>query len=358
MLDLSDAGYSEKKSELCLMPESMECPTLSIVMPVYNASRYIGEAIDSLLRQTFTDFELIVIDDGSTDHSLDIVNSYDDPRIRIFRNEENKGIVFTRNRGLQEMRGRYYAPFDADDVAMPRKFEKQIAFMEQHPDYGLTGTWARHIDSEGKVLKSKWKLNARASLIPSIQLFRAYFIQSAVVFRKEAIAQFGYTPGFEIGEDYLLYYQISLRYKCENLPEYLIHYRIHPKSITQSNPQMYRDREFSLYRIIYSPLGINITPVELDTMMLIKYRNAVPSPENLRDIEAFLLRVLEANEHTRLYNRFALLSVVMNRWMKSCYNARRFFLQTIWIFVNSQITKRYTASVFGKRKTYISMMTM
>ena len=319
----------------------MECPTLSIVMPVYNASEYIRQAIDSLLQQTFTDFELIVIDDGSTDNSLEIVKSYDDPRIRVLRNECNKGIVFTRNRGLQEMRGRYYAPFDADDIAMPRKYEKQIGFMEKNPAYGLTGTWARHIDSEGKLLKTKWKLDADACFIPSVQLFRAYFIQSAVVFRKEVLEAIGYTPGFEIGEDYLVYYQIALKFPCVNLPEYLIHYRIHPGSITQSNPALYRDREFHLYRIIFGTLETDITQREFEILMYIKYRMAVPSVPVLRSVESFLLQVLEANDRLKVFEKPCLTHVVMNRWAKSCFNARRFPVKTAWVFLHSGILFRY-----------------
>lgn len=318
------------------MPEPAENPTLSIVMPVFNASRYIAEAIESLIRQTYTDFELLVIDDGSTDNSMEIVAAYSDSRIRVLRNDGNKGIVYTRNRGLREMRGRYYAPFDADDIAMPRKFEKQLAFMEQNTDYGLTGTWARHIDPEGRILKTKWKLNAKQRCIPAIQLFRAYFIQSSVVFRKEAIARFGYTDGFEIGEDYLLYHQISLAYKCANLPEYLIHYRIHPKSITQSQPALLEACEQKLYQVLYSPLKIEISPERFSCLLHLKNAEPIKEAGMVNAIAGFLLLVLKQNKTYRMFSQKVLAMVVLERWMKVCYKTRRnpesFLLAVLRIF--------------------------
>src|SRR6056297_709312 len=135
-------------------------PFISIVMPVYNAQDYVESAIRSLLRQTYKNFEPLVVDDASTDNSLKIIEGIRDPRIRILKNKENRGIVYSRNRGLEAMRGDYFAPFDADDIARHDKLEKQLSFLEAHPDYGMVGAWARLIDENGRTLKQRWKLNA------------------------------------------------------------------------------------------------------------------------------------------------------------------------------------------------------
>ena len=163
----------------------MNIPTLSIVMPVYNTEKFVKKTIESLLNQTYKDFELIVIDDGSTDNSIEIIKKFADNRIKIFSNDSNKGIVYSRNRGNAEALGRFIAPFDSDDIALPDKFEKQISFLEQHPEFGMLGSWAKLIDENDKFLNVNWKLSAKAESIPAILLFRAYFIQSAVVFRRE-----------------------------------------------------------------------------------------------------------------------------------------------------------------------------
>ena len=109
-------------------------------MPAYNAEKYINEAIDSILAQTFTDFEFIIIDDGSTDSTCAIVESYSDSRIRFFKNEHNLGVAATLNRGLDLARGEYIARMDADDISLPTRFEKQAAYMDSHPDVVVCGT--------------------------------------------------------------------------------------------------------------------------------------------------------------------------------------------------------------------------
>jgi len=114
-------------------------PLLSIILPVYNSDLFVGQAINSLLKQTFRDFELLIIDDGSTDRTAAIISSFIDQRIKIIVNPVNRGIVFSRNRGLRSASGDFIAQFDADDVAMPDKFMKQIRFLQDNPDFGMVG---------------------------------------------------------------------------------------------------------------------------------------------------------------------------------------------------------------------------
>ena len=118
-------------------------PRLSIVMPFYNTENFIKETIESLLNQTFKDFELIVVDDGSTDKSPEIISSFKDPRIKLIQNEQRKGIVYSRNKGLSEANGEFYAPFDSDDIALPHKFERQIQFLQDRQTEGRSLSRAR-----------------------------------------------------------------------------------------------------------------------------------------------------------------------------------------------------------------------
>ena len=108
-------------------------------MPVYNGEKYLQEAIESILNQTFKDFEFIIINDGSTDKTLEIIKSFTDPRIKLIT-QENRGIIYSLNKGITESRGKYIARMDADDISLPERLEKEYRFLEQNPNYGIVGT--------------------------------------------------------------------------------------------------------------------------------------------------------------------------------------------------------------------------
>lgn len=322
---------------LCEQIMSTTSPTLSIIMPVYNTERYISETIESLLNQTFNDFELIVVDDACTDKSIEIVKSFDDPRIRILTNESNKGIVYSRNRGNSESLGKFIAPFDSDDIALPDKFEKQIMFMEQHPEYGMLGTWAKLIDENGQFMNINWRLSAHSGHIPAIMLFRAYFIQSSVIFRREAIPVNCYTEGFAPSEDYKLYYETANRFKTYNYPEYLTYYRIHKNSITQSKLKLCMDSEMKLYNYIFNLLNIEINTKYFSLLQLIKNDREISDLEIVSDIEKFLVLILNQNLICKKYDQKQLNRVVFNRWMKVCFKAKKPAIRTFVKFITSPL---------------------
>ena len=115
-------------------------PKISVVMPAYNAEKYIGEAIESILNQTFKDFEFIIINDGSVDHTKEIIREYNDPRIVLLENDKNRGIVLSLNKGLDAATGKYIARMDADDIALKNRFERQVEYLDEHKDIGVLGT--------------------------------------------------------------------------------------------------------------------------------------------------------------------------------------------------------------------------
>lgn len=314
-------------------------PMLSIVMPLYNAAPFVGEAIQSILNQSFKDFELIIIDDGSTDNSLKIAQSFSDKRIRIIHNDRNRGIVYTRNRGLQEMKGRYFAPFDADDIAHPDKFSIQLEFMEKHPEFGLVGTWAHHIDPQGNKISSQYKLSGKPESIPVKMLFRAYFIQSAVVFRKEALPVEGYTTGFDIAEDYKIYFDIAKKYKTWNIPGYLIKYRIHPQSSTHREHTLFKYNEKKVYEYIFKNLEIEITDDRFYCLQKIKSDKPIYSTGELQEIFDFLQLIGKQNRRLLQYPKGRLQYELSNRWLKSCAIAEITFIKKWAFFVYLPLMK-------------------
>ncbi len=315
----------------------MTDPALSIIMPVYNAQKHIRSAVESLLKQSFHNFELIVINDGCTDKSMEMVRSFGDNRIRILNNDKNRGIVFSRNRGIAAARGRYLAPFDADDVARQDKFEKQIAFMEANKEYGMIGSWAHLIDDNDRLLKTKWKLSASPERISAILLFRNYFVQSAVVIRREAIPEKGYVKGTDTVEDYHMWAQVASIHKVWNYPDYLVRYRIHEQGITSRESSKMPKRDSKVFRFLYEPLQIQLDDRQLALLQLIKGQQAITDMKTLKDVEAFLLELLKQNKRLGLYHQKHLCKEVQNRWLKTCFNARGLKHKLLLILLRSPL---------------------
>lgn len=197
---------------------------ISVVLPLYNAGSYIGEAVKSILDQSYGHFELIIINDGSTDDSESIVRSFDDPRIRIF-NQPNKGIVAALNQGISMSNGSLIARQDADDISLPGRFEKQVEYLNKHPDVALVGTWSRQINSEGNVIGHHHHPTGNAEIKYHL-LFDTPFVHTSVMFRKSALDKTGlYDSDPGIFEDFNLWSRMAMHFQMANIPEELVVYR-------------------------------------------------------------------------------------------------------------------------------------
>lgn len=310
-------------------------------MPLYNTEKYVGQAVQSLLSQSYTDFELIIVDDASTDGSIEVVKSFKDSRIKILSNEQNQGIVFSRNRGLKEAVGRFIAPFDSDDIALPEKFMKQIRFLKDHPEYGMLGSWIKMIDEKGSLLKKGWRLMASPEQIPSQLLFRNYFAQLSVVIRREAIPQGGYVKGFNMAEDYRMWVEVARNFKVWNYPEYLVYYRIHPGSVTDGNTERLNQYESKVFEYSFKFLDIQIDQNHALLLHLINNDDNILEIEKLKQIEAFLLLILHHNTTHHVYDQDQLIKVVLNRWIKVCFKARYLHFKMANQFLASPMRSLY-----------------
>lgn len=202
---------------------------LSIIMGAYNAEKTIAESIESICAQTFTDFELIIIDDGSQDNTYRIIDSYaiHDSRIKVLRNKNNEGIPFTLNQGIKICSGLYIARQDADDFSHPNRFEKQINFLESNPEYSMVGCWAEMFDQKGTwgLIKMK-KFPTKIDFIWDIP-----FINASLVYRSKIIREVeGYTTSLQTkkrSEDYEILIRIyASGHKGYNISEVLYYYRV------------------------------------------------------------------------------------------------------------------------------------
>jgi glycosyltransferase involved in cell wall biosynthesis len=211
--------------------ESPIPPLVSIVLPVKNGAQYIGDAIDSLLAQTFSDFELIVIDDGSTDQTAQIVKSYTDSRVSLV-SQENQGVAKAANRGFALAKGKYITRHDHDDISLPARIEKQIQFLEGHPECGMVGSWAK-IWVGNDPTERVHRHPTQPSEIAFALLFNAPFVNASCLFRREVLEwSGGYTEDEQRipPEDYEFFSRIGSKFELANIPEYLMIYREVPNS--------------------------------------------------------------------------------------------------------------------------------
>ena len=209
---------------------------ISVVMSVHNGERFLREAVASILNQTYTDFEFIIFDDCSSDGSAAILQSFADPRIRIYTNEKNIGLTNSLNKCLALAQGKYIARMDADDISLPTRFAKQVRFLNEHPAIALVGTWMECIDAEGRSL-SRVDTPIEPNLIKDEMLKMNCIAHPSVMFRKDVVlAVGGYrTTLGRYAQDYDLWLRLLEQYQISNLPEHLLLYRMHPRQITYEN---------------------------------------------------------------------------------------------------------------------------
>ncbi|QPK65310.1 glycosyltransferase [Methylomonas sp. LL1] len=213
---------------------STPSPRVTIFIPVYNAADFIYETISSALNQTYEDFEVLIVDDGSTDNSVKIIEEFGDNRIRVVRNNTNMGRPYTRNLGIELAKGEFLAVLDADDIAMPERISRQVEFLDQHPDIVAVGTSAYYIDNFEKneilceVITDSDDISTR--------IFQTNcFIHSSAMFRKNILVDIGgYNLEYPQAQDYELFLRLCEHYKLTNINKPLVKYRIHSNQVSQT----------------------------------------------------------------------------------------------------------------------------
>jgi len=282
-------------------------------MPVYSAERYLREAIDSILSQTFTDFEFLVIDDGSTDGSAAIISSYTDPRLRVIQNSCNLGLTATLNRGLDLAGGEYVARMDADDLSLPERLARQVAFLDANPKVGIVGVWAEAFgDAQFKIPHPPGAETIRAKL-----LFDSALVHPAVLMRRAFLEahRLRYQPLGHF-EDYALWQQAARLFPLANIPEVLFQYRVSGGSaFFGADADAQRKVYAALDRTTLPLLGIEPTAADLDIHTYLRR----PEVDRRNEAESWLLRLAAANRRTAYYDADAFAAMLHERWLVTCY---------------------------------------
>lgn len=200
-------------------------PKVTVLMSVYNGERYLNEAIDSILAQTFTDFEFLIIDDASTDNSLKIISGYTDDRIKVIQNNENLGLTKSLNKGLALAEGEYIARIDADDISYPERLEVQYNYLKKHPEVGIAGSWTELIDGSGSTI-DYWQCQYSPEDIYYILNFRNCLTHSSIMINRKLLMNAGgYFESADKAQDFELWNRLSKITKIYQIQTILVKWR-------------------------------------------------------------------------------------------------------------------------------------
>ncbi len=223
-------------------------PIVSVVLSVYNGEEYLQAAMDSILSQTYSEFEVIAINDGSTDQSGRYLDEYSarDPRVRVIH-QENAGLTVSLNRGIALARGKYIARMDADDLSYPERLERQVAVLERDSDVVLVTTTVDRIDAHGSTLWGVDRSEYSSPLSWYMMFFNVLGAHGQVMFRRDAAVKVGgYDESIPTSQDYDLWWRLASCGRYEFLPERLYAYRLHPGAISTSKAALQRSTSFAI----------------------------------------------------------------------------------------------------------------
>ncbi len=315
-------------------------PKITVLLPVYNGQHYIAKAIDSVLSQTFGDFELLIVDDGSTDDTARIIGAFRDSRIRMVRNERRLKLSGALNRGLDLARGQYIARMDADDICLPKRLAIQAAFMDRHPEIGICGA---HTQIFGM---KKWEIhrapvgreNVRAHL-----LFDNPFVHPAVMLRRAFFDQHGlrYNGDYYPTEDYELWSRALQFFAGDNIDRVLLRYRLHPASMTRSDWNNMDEKAQKIAGRLLLEAGIPATDQDIvfhrrigrEMSCTLYTRNEICRGEK------WYRKIIAINAEKPFVCQSALADVTAKAWFRLCFNSSNL---GVWI------TRKYLSSPLSK----------
>lgn len=280
----------------------MNKPIVSAIMPTYNRKEYLREAIESILNQTFKDFELIIVDDGSTDGSLELIKNFQkkDSRIILIQNDNPGGISRATNEGIKKSRGKYIAKMDSDDVSLPNRFKKQVNFLEKHPDIGACGSWVKTIgENEGNT----WQLPTDHDSIKCTMLFCGAIANPTNMIRRSVFFDLGYwyDETCFAAEDYEFWTRIVNKVKLANIPEVLLLYRLHPtNTFSSDNTKHFESTKNTRLRQIKT-LGLKPTEDEMGIHIKMGNSEFIGGRKAIDKIEGWAKKLVEANKRTGIY---------------------------------------------------------
>lgn len=319
----------------------MENIIISVIMSVYNDEKYLNNSIESILNQSFINYEFIIINDGSTDKSLEIIQKYQniDSRIILLNNGKNLGLPESLNKGIQLAKGKYIARMDADDISLPLRLEYQYKFLEDNKNIGIVGTYVKTFGSDNSI----WRYPITSSWIKTGLVFGSCLCHPSVMIRKEILLENPYDCNFLNNQDFDLWTRLSKKnYKFYNIPKVLLHFRITGNNFHKRNNTYVDDKRKKI--LISNLIELNIT---IDNTPLNIFNNISKGQYYLYEKDIIILltlfnKIIESNNKKNIYNKYYLKSAIGIIWfniLKNNFNLKFLFSKFTFYFLGGILLK-------------------
>ncbi len=310
-------------------------PLISVILPAYNAGPYIADAVNSILNQTFTNFELIIVNDCATDNTEEEILKFTDPRIRYYKNEENKGLVYTLNKLITLAKGKYLARMDADDISINTRFEKQINYLEQNPEVGIVSCAFQNFGNSNETVYYKQHNND----IKLNLLYKTEVCHAAALIRTSLATSHTpfYNSKYVHAEDYELWARMTLHTQFYNLQEVLYKVRIVSTSVSRVYTNIQQENAYAVIRYLFNRFNITLTDNELNTWLQFCYANFDLNSAEIKLLDGLLNALVQNNKTVHYIDQTYLEQYLAEKWFHMCYNnAKNKEVKTI--FNNSKIS--------------------
>lgn len=329
----------------------MTIPTISVIMPTYNADKYLRESIESILGQTYTDFEFIIINDGSTDQTKQIIESYQDPRIRLINHNYNQGLVKSLNQGIKLARGQFIARMDADDIASPARFQIQLDYMNSDPQVGVCGSWIKVFGSQNYL----WRTPITHERITTKLLFESSIAHPTVMIRKSVFDKYelSYDQAYEYAEDYALWVEMAKHSQLANIPKVLLKYRQHSTQVSKARKQAQTKANEKIKLSLLKNLLKSYTQSEADIHLksVSWYKGA--DGETLSLVRSWYQKLLIANQASKIYSSKIFKGELADRWVAICYLSKLGWSKYLYAFTYPELAIRGYARLIKRKLGHV-----
>lgn len=281
---------------------------ISVVLPVYNVAPYIKEALDSILNQTIQDFEIIIIDDCSTDNTIEIANSFNDERIRILTKFENKGLIDSLNIGFKAAKGKYIARMDGDDISDLKRFEKQLYVLENNPEIKVCGSWLQAFGKDDKIIKHKEHHN---QVLVNMMVHCSMSLGAVMLDRAWAKGEY-FDENKKHVEDYDFWSRVIWKGKLYNIQEVLYYYRIHENQVSSTYNEIQRKGDIPIKLAFFKKLNYNQNKFEDGVLKKMLLQDTFFSIEEFSLFLEWLKTLQKQNKRLKIYNQSDFNQMIKN----------------------------------------------
>jgi glycosyltransferase involved in cell wall biosynthesis len=302
-------------------------PLVSVILPAYNAEHYIELSIQSILEQSYQNFELIIVNDGSTDNTKERILAFSDERIIYLENKKNCGLIPTLNSAISQSKGRFIARMDADDIALKHRLKYQVHFLENNPDYILCGGAAYLMDKDGQTIGNMCRTSTNESIRANL-LFTNPFIHPTIMIRTEIIKKYLYREDALHCEDLELWIRLSKNKdnKLANLPQKLIKYRIHATNVSVTHKKFQERTRRAYFQESIETLMGSINQDELNLHFLSFEQNDRLNKKTVLRAKKWIERLSSQNKQLNQFDSFSFNSLLLSRWLVLCLKSKNLFL--------------------------------